>query len=189
MYLDTDKVLFRRRGGHLQGRMPHAKTDFQGTWRLTTKYLVEIPRAVSQFQAEQGPTLIQPALLAFGHAPGAHDETLDGAAELRRLVLGRWALVSRRRPVTRKRHVTAGPRLVAVGLLALRGHERPVPVRRRVRVGRATGCWACSAAWLEHSVQRRRRARLALFGRAAGNPAQVTVFDGVVRGKGHPHWR
>src|SRR5690606_22778694 len=109
MYLDTDKVLFRRSGGHLQGRMPHAKTDFQGTWRLTTKYLVEIPRAVSQFQAEHVAALIQPALLAFGHAPGAHDETLDGAAVLRLLVLGRLALVSHKKPVTNKRHVTVSP--------------------------------------------------------------------------------
>ncbi len=79
MHFHPDEILLGRRGGHLQRGMPHAETDFEGAWRLSAEYLVEITHAVGQFQAEARPALVQPALLAFGHAPGAHHEAFDGA--------------------------------------------------------------------------------------------------------------
>ena len=75
--LNPDKVLFRRSRCHFQQGMAHAKTDFQGARRRATEHLVEIDWRVSQRQYIQRRALIETALLAFGHAPGAHHKTLD----------------------------------------------------------------------------------------------------------------
>src|SRR5690606_9040278 len=66
-------------GGHLQGGVAHAEADLEGARRAAAEHLVEIAQAVGQLQAELRPALVQAALLALGHAPGAHDETLDAA--------------------------------------------------------------------------------------------------------------
>ena len=60
--------------------MAHTEADLEGARRAATEHLVEVAQAIFQFQAEQRPALVQAALLALGHAPGAHHEALDGTA-------------------------------------------------------------------------------------------------------------
>ena len=57
-----------------------AEADLEGARRAAPEHLIEVTQAVFQFQAEQRPALVDAALLAFGHAPGAHHEALDGTA-------------------------------------------------------------------------------------------------------------
>ncbi|MCY1442020.1 hypothetical protein D9M71_583620 [compost metagenome] len=90
VHFDTDEVLLRRGRGHLQGGVAHAETDLEGTRCTAAEQGVEVLRTVGQLQAEFRPALVEAALLAFGHAPGTHHETLDGA------VVARFAGFSRR---------------------------------------------------------------------------------------------
>ena len=71
VHLDADEILLGRGGGHLQGGMAHAEADLEGARRAAPEHLIEVTQAVFQFQAEQRPALVDAALLAFGHAPGA----------------------------------------------------------------------------------------------------------------------
>ncbi|MDB5984679.1 MAG: hypothetical protein JWQ69_5694 [Pseudomonas sp.] len=79
MHFDPDEIVLRRSRRHFQQRMAHAETDFQGARRRATEYLIVIHGRIDQRQDKQRPTLIQAALLAFGHTSGAHHETLDAA--------------------------------------------------------------------------------------------------------------
>jgi hypothetical protein len=79
VYLDADEVLLGRRRRHLQQGLAHAETDFQSTRGTAAEYCIEIRGAGIQLQTKFGQALIEAALLAFGHAPSAHYETLDCA--------------------------------------------------------------------------------------------------------------
>ena len=85
MHFHADEVLLRRGSGHFQSGMAHAEADLEGTRRTATEYLIEIAQAIFKLQAEFRQAQIKTTLLAFGHAPGAHDKTLDRAV---------WALGS-----------------------------------------------------------------------------------------------
>lgn len=79
VHFHADEILLRRGRGHFQQRMAHAETDFQRARCRTTEHLIEVHRRIGQRQHEQRRALLQTFLLAFGHAPGAHHETLDAA--------------------------------------------------------------------------------------------------------------
>ena len=80
MYLDANEILLGCGSGHLQSGVAHTEADLEGARRTTAEYLIEIAQAIFQLQAEQRPALVDAALLAFSHAPGAHHEALDGTA-------------------------------------------------------------------------------------------------------------
>src|SRR5690606_37528131 len=150
VHLDTDEILLRRRLGHLQQGMAHAETDFQSARRLPAKDRIQIQLPLLQAQAETRPALFPAALLAFGHATGAHHEAADGAARLAvggllRILVDVTHFRQRYLPAARRRRHTGGAAFVRPG--RLRGRQSPhaswlrpsVPASGRRR-------WRCSSA-------------------------------------------
>ncbi len=101
VHFHADEVLLRCRSGHLQQRVTHAETDFEGTRGRTAKDLIEINRGVGQRQHEQLFALIQAALLAFGHSTGAHHEALD--APVMAVIVWRFGIFVIHHFIVRKR--------------------------------------------------------------------------------------
>ena len=77
VYFHADEILIRRSRRHLQQRVAHAEADLQRARRRAAEHLIEIHGSIGQWQHIQRAALFQTTLLAFGHTPGTHHETLD----------------------------------------------------------------------------------------------------------------